>query len=114
MTMTKRLRFVWLGVPLVAALGASLAAWAVPMVHDVHQYGRAFLLVRLDMQKGDVTRFINDDPFLHQMYVSSGTFSFDSDEQQPGQSIDVTWPVRGTFTVHCHIHPTMGLVVNVK
>jgi plastocyanin len=104
----------WLAVALFVACGASLAAWAMGTVHEVHQYGRAFLLVRLDIAKGDITRFINDDPFLHQMYVSSDKFSFDSDEQQPGQSIDVTWPVAGTFTVQCHIHPTMHLTVNVN
>jgi len=111
--MTRR-RLSWLATALVVASGASLAAWATATVHEVHQYGRAFLLVRLDIARGDVTRFINDDPFLHQMYVSSNKFSFDSDEQQPGQSIDVTWPVAGTFTVQCHIHPTMHLTVNVK
>lgn len=99
---------------MIAALAGSLAASATGTVHDVHQYGRAFLLIKLDIAKGDVTRFINDDPFLHQMYVSSGTFSFDSDEQQPGQTMDVSWPVAGTFTVQCHIHPTMHLTVNVK
>jgi plastocyanin len=111
--MTKQFRFPWLSTALLAALAGSVAAWAAT-VHDVHQYGRAFLLVRLDIAKGDALRFINDDPFLHQMYVSSGNFSFDSDEQAPGQSIDVTFPVAGTFTVQCHIHPTMHLTVNVK
>jgi plastocyanin len=98
---------------LAAMTALTPLAWAAT-VHDVHQYGRAFLLIQLDIAKGDVTRFINDDPFLHQMYVTSPKFSFDSDEQPPGKTIDVTWPVAGTFTVHCHIHPTMGLVVNVK
>ena len=40
--------------------------------------------------------------------------SFDSDEQPPGQTIEVRFPVRGTFPVRCHIHPKMLLTVHVQ
>lgn len=106
-------RIFRLGALCIILAGSSLAAWAAT-VHRVDQYGRAFLLTKLDIARGDVLEFVNDDPFLHQMYVNSPTFSFDSDEQPPGKTIDVTWPVAGTFVVQCHIHPTMRLVVNVK
>ncbi|HEX4112067.1 MAG TPA: hypothetical protein VH020_05975 [Stellaceae bacterium] len=106
-------RFLRLGVLSSALVVSSFLAWAAT-VHRVDQYGRAFLLTKIDIARGDALKFVNDDPFLHQMYVASRTFSFDSDEQQPGASIDVTFPVAGTFVVQCHIHPTMRLVVNVK
>ena len=40
--------------------------------------------------------------------------SFDSDEQPPGQAIEVNFPRVGTFPVRCHIHPKMLLVVHVE
>ena len=43
------LRLVGLLTAVMVASGATLAARAMGTVHDVHQYGRAFLLVRLDI-----------------------------------------------------------------
>jgi plastocyanin len=106
----RSLRF---GVPFLAVAGVALAAGAAA-VHRVDQYGRAFMQLKVDIARGDIIEFVNDDPFLHQMYVNAPGFSFDSDEQAPGKVIDVTFPVAGTFDVQCHIHPTMHLTVNVK
>ncbi|HEY5208336.1 MAG TPA: hypothetical protein VIJ42_02705 [Stellaceae bacterium] len=97
----------------MAGTAVSLAAWAAT-VHRVDQYGRAFMFTTIDIAKGDTIAFVNDDPFLHQAYIYSPTFNVDSDEQPPGKTIDVTFPVAGTFDVQCHIHPTMHLTVNVK
>jgi plastocyanin len=40
--------------------------------------------------------------------------SFDSDEQSPGQTIQVNFPRAGTFPVRCHIHPKMLVIVHVE
>ncbi len=101
------------GLALAATLAVSLAAAAMS-VHRVDQRGRAFSTARIDIGRGDTIQFVNDDPFLHQIYVYSRRFNYDSDEQPPGMTIDVTFPIAGTFVVQCHIHPTMHLVVNVK
>ena len=113
MSIMRKTRLAWLGAILAGAGCAAAAAWAAT-VHDMHQYGRQFMLAKIAVARGDTIRFVNDDPFLHQIYVVSDTFNFDSDEQPPGQAIDVTWPIAGTFVVQCHIHPTMHLIVNVK
>jgi plastocyanin len=63
---------------------------------------------------GDTISFTNDDEFLHQIYVRSDRFQFESAEQTPGETIDVLFPVQGDFAVECEIHPKMHLAVTVK
>jgi plastocyanin len=82
--------------------------------HRVGQKGRAFSLSQITIARGDTVLFSNDDEFLHQIYVDSPNMSFDSDEQPPGQTIQVNFPRSGTFPVRCHIHPKMLLTVLVE
>ena len=82
--------------------------------HRVAQKGRAFSLGQITIARGDTVLFSNDDEFLHQIYVDSPNMNFDSDEQPPGQTIQVNFPRSGTFPVRCHIHPKMLLVVRVE
>ena len=97
---------------LVLATGLSMA-WAG--VHTVSQKDRVFQPGTLDIAAGEVVRFVNDDgELLHHAYVSTPQFAFDSGEQEPGSRMDVAFPVAGTFTVRCAIHPKMRLVVTVK
>ncbi len=44
----------------------------------------------------------------------SNRFSFDFGDQEPGSKTDVVFPVSGTFTILCGIHPKMKLLVRVK
>jgi plastocyanin len=83
-------------------------------VHPVAQKGRAFSLSQITIARGDSLLFANDDEFLHQIYVDSRSMSFDSDEQPPGQTIEVNFPRSGTFPIRCHIHPKMLLTVRVE
>ena len=92
---------------------ASASAFAAS-VYRVAQKGRSFSLQEVTIAQGDTVQFTNDDEFLHQIYVDSTTISFDSAEQPPGQTIEVKFPVRGTFPVRCHIHPKMLLTVQVR
>ncbi|WP_375459991.1 plastocyanin/azurin family copper-binding protein [uncultured Enterovirga sp.] len=80
----------------------------------ISQKGRAFAPGEVAVQQGGTIRFTNDDPFLHQIFVSSAKFSFDSNEQSSGQSIDVKFPTEGDFQVLCGIHPKMSLKVRVR
>jgi plastocyanin len=52
--------------------------------------------------------------FLHHAYLTSPTFEFDSNDQKPGSSFTVVFPVAGNFTVRCGIHPKMKLMVKVN
>ncbi len=96
---------------LVLAGGRVLAA---DDAHTVVQSGRAFRPGEIALRRGETLTFANRDAFIHQVYIASDAMTFDSDEQQPGQTVTVTFPAAGTFEVRCHIHPRMGLRVHVK
>jgi plastocyanin len=98
-----------LAVLLLAATSALAAA-----SYQIAQRGRAFAMSQVTIAQGDTLLFTNDDEFLHQIYVDSSLINFDSNEQPPGQTIAVRFPVRGTFPVRCHIHPKMLLTVQVE
>jgi plastocyanin len=100
-------------VALAVLLSATLGAAAAEL-HQIVQKGRAFSLGELAIAAGDTVRFTNDDEFLHQIYVRSDTFNFESAEQSPGETVDLRFPVPGVFAVQCEIHPKMHLTVTVK
>ena len=81
---------------------------------SVSQKGRAFMPGTVEINKGDTLAIRNDDEYIHQVYVSNSAFTFDSGEQDIGQTVNITFPVAGTFQVLCAIHPKMRLDVIVK
>ena len=93
--------------PLGFALGSGIEV-------DVSQKGRAFLPTLVEIQKGDTLAIHNDDEYIHQVYVASPGFNFDSGEQGVGETVHITFPASGTFQVLCAIHPKMRLDVVVK
>ena len=106
-------RTSWTGIIVsVSGLAASiaLAATVVPIV----QKGRAFASQQLEIIAGDSIRFLNEDSFIHHIFIRSATMSFDSEEQEPGKSVDIRFPTAGIFTVRCEIHPKMSLQVSVR
>ncbi len=87
---------------LAAAAGIRLPAGPGVPVRDVQ------------ITRGDSIIFVNEDDFVHQIYVNSPSFTYESEEQEPGKAMDVRFPAAGTFEVRCHIHPKMLLTVNVR
>jgi plastocyanin len=94
-------------------------AWAGE-AHRIIQKDRSFQvkdagqIKDIDIGRGDELQFVNEDNFLHQIYVASGGLNFDSAEQAPGEVIAVKFPRPGLFEIRCHIHPKMSLSVTVK
>lgn len=102
----------------LVAVAATVVGWHVggvlaAEIHAVIQKNRAFNYKQITVQAGDVVQFLNDDEFIHQVYVQSPDFNFDTAESSPGDAINIKFSVKGTFEVHCHIHPKMLLVVKV-
>ncbi len=95
---------VMLWMAIAAAAGTAL----------VSQKGRTFAVARLEIVHGDVVRFMNDDTFLHQIYVNTPAFNYESAEQEPGGSVEIRFPNAGSFEVRCEIHPKMLLHVDVR
>lgn len=105
----KRLLFMPAAGIVLWAAAASCAGLAT-----VAQRGRAFAVPSVQVARGDTVRFVNDDAFLHQIFVDSLVFRFESEEQEPGMNVDVRFTSAGTFTVRCHIHPKMTLQVEAR
>lgn len=97
------------GAILLGATAVTAAGLAI-----VSQKTRQFGVANLQIARGDVVRFNNDDQFIHHVYVQSPSFNYESAEQEPGTSVDVSFPKSGTFEVRCLIHPKMLLRVDVR
>jgi plastocyanin len=94
--------------------GAAWVALGAPS-YQVSQKGRAFKPGELTIRRGETVQIVNDDAdLLHHAYVDSERFTFDSGDQEPGSKTDVSFPVAGTFSVLCGIHPKMKLTVHVN
>lgn len=98
---------------LLMILFSSVAALAAAPV-TVNQVRRAFSVREIHIQRGQTIQFNNVDEFLHQIYIDSPTLKFSSNEQSPGQTVDVLFPTSGTFEVKCEIHPKMKMAVVVE
>jgi plastocyanin len=99
---------------LAAALAALPLAALVGDAVTIVQQHRAFSVAQVTLPRGGVLHFSNQDDFTHEIYIDSPQFTFDSDEQEPGTTVTVTFPVGGHFPVRCHIHPKMHLDVDVQ
>jgi plastocyanin len=95
-------------------IGFVLSGAKADDLRTVVQNGRSFQPGELTITHGDSLTFSNRDQFIHQIYVQTTPPLYDSDEQPPGQDIQVAFPTSGTFMVRCHIHPKMLLIVHVK
>jgi plastocyanin len=104
---------LWKTVPALVALSISATAFASEAALVV-QRDRKFQTAAIDIAVGDVVRFTNEDPFIHQLYARSPDFSFSSEEQPRGKVLSVPFPVAGSFEIRCEIHPKMLVTVNVK
>ncbi|HEY1614196.1 MAG TPA: cupredoxin domain-containing protein [Rhizomicrobium sp.] len=105
-----RLALLCAGLFLAAQGSSALAGGAQTIV----QNGRAFHPAEITIAHGDTLSFSNQDEFIHQIYVDTPGFNYDSAEQPPGQTFTIHFPDAGSYQVRCHIHPKMLLNVHVK
>jgi plastocyanin len=97
-----------------AALFAASCVPAFAADHSISQQGRRFHPGEITIAKGDTLTIANNDEFIHQIFLQSPGFSFDTAEKSPGQNIVEAFTASGTFEVQCHIHPKMKLLVHVN
>ncbi len=100
--------------PLITVVAGQTAGLAAAAEFNIIQKGRAFDQAEIQISTGDLLHLLNQDEFIHQIYVDSPQLSFDSAEQSPGESISIKFPNAGDYRVLCHIHPKMLLLVHVK
>jgi plastocyanin len=104
-----RARLLCLVTAVLLAAGVRAAA---PLT--VTQKGLQFSVEELNVAKGQVVVFVNDDRTAHNITVSGEGLSLNGGLQQPGAAFKVPFAKPGTYQVSCGIHPKMKLSVTVK
>jgi len=107
-----RVGILLLALPLFGAAGAAVVAAADSPT--ISQFNRQFSPAQIQIARGTLVHFINDDNVTHHVFIDSPDMQFDSGEQPVGKTIDVTFAKAGNFNVLCAIHPTMRLKVAVE
>ncbi len=108
------------------AIKSSRAAWALALAavlgtthasaaeHVVAQKSKAFSTKKLKIKVGDSVKFVNEDPFSHNVFSLSTAKSFDLGSYPQGGAKSVTFDKAGTIEVECAIHPDMTISVEVE
>src|SRR5437762_12942680 len=100
-----------------SAVTLALLAFAVSAFgaeHVVAQKGKAFSVKKLSVKLGDSVKFVNEDPFSHNVFSLSDAKSFDLGSYGQGGAKSITFDKPGTIEVECAVHPDMKLVIEVS
>lgn len=69
---------------------------------------------KLTIKVGDSIKFLNEDPWFHNVFSLSDVKTFDLGSYPKGQFKTVTFDKPGQVEVECAIHPQMQLHLEVK
>jgi len=101
-------------IAMAAILLASQAGHGMATDHVVNQKGKNFVQKKLTVKAGDSVKFVNDDPFAHNVFSLSDTKSFDLGSYGQGLSKSIVLDKPGTVEVECAVHPDMKMVIEVQ
>ncbi len=87
--------------------------------HVVLQKGKAFVengavVESLTLAVGDSIRFVNEDPYFHNIFSLSDLSTFDLGSFPQGDSRTVTFDKAGSVEIECAIHPEMYMEVTIQ
>jgi plastocyanin len=99
---------------LLLLLAAGIAGTALAEEHVISQKGKAFAPKKLTVQVGDTVKFVNEDPFAHNVFSLSDVKSFDLGSYGQGQSKTIVMDKPGIVDVECAVHPDMKMSIEVK
>jgi plastocyanin len=97
----------------LALLTLLLPGLAFGEEHVIVQKGKQFSQDRIQIRRNETIRFVNEDPFAHNVFSRSEVAEFNVKLQEPGSSDAVRFDKSGTGVVRCAIHPGMKLTVEV-
>jgi cytochrome c peroxidase len=104
--------------PRPASLPARTIAWGAAAdavaTSTVSQKDRRFTPNAILLKVGEVLRILNDDTRTHNVRVDGQGMSFNSDGQNPGDTVTIGFDRPGHYDVICGIHPEMRLSIDVK
>lgn len=92
----------------------SIGQLALAAEHEVGQLNKDFTVSELTIAQGDTVKFINRDPFFHNVFSLSNEMFFDLGSYPQDEFKEVVFDTKGAIEVECAIHPNMKMVVNVK
>jgi len=98
------------GLALAFAAGASVALAAE---RTISQKGKVFSESAVQLKKGDMLVFLNDDNVVHNVLSTTPGNIFNLGSITPGHSTPVTFDKVGDVQVLCAIHPSMKMAVKV-
>ena len=99
---------------LLAFLGVVTTTHVVAAEQVVSQKGKTFSAKKLKVKVGDSVKFVNDDPFSHNVFSLSAAKSFDLGSYPQGGAKSVTFDKAGLVDIECAIHPDMKLTIEVE
>jgi plastocyanin len=100
--------------PLILMVTVGFVSAAHAETVTITQKGRQFSSETLNVKKGDVVVFNNDDSVPHNAVSKSAGNEFDLGYQAPGASTPVTFDKPGDIVVNCTIHPKMKMTIHVE
>jgi plastocyanin len=87
-------------------------AQTAPVSHTVRIEAMQFSPASLEVKAGDTIRWINSDPFAHE--VSADNKAFHSGAIQAGKSWTFKVTAKGVFPYFCGLHPGMKASIVVR
>ena len=81
---------------------------------DVGQKDKQFTVIELTIAARDTVKFVNKDPYFHNIFSLSDLKSFDLGSFPQGDFRSVEFEQAGMVEVECSIHPSMRMVIHVE
>ena len=91
----------------------TITAPAMAAEYPVIEKNKSFDKRNLTIKVGDSVRFINKDPYVHNVYSRTKGHKFDVGPQPSGASNSISFSKPGKIQVRCAIHPKMKLTLMV-
>jgi cytochrome c peroxidase len=99
--------------PPAAIIAEKSAPVAAAHATSVSQHDKMFTPTRVRVRLTDKLWVLNNDTRTHNIRVFDPKLDFDSGAQEPGETVEMTFPKTGSYLVFCGIHPKMELTVDV-
>jgi cytochrome c peroxidase len=99
--------------PPATVIAEKSAPVAATHATSVSQHDKTFSPTRVRIRLADKLWVVNNDTRTHNIRVFDPKLDFDSGAQEPGETVEMTFPKTGSYLVSCGIHPKMELTVDV-
>jgi len=82
--------------------------------HELGQENKTFTKEKMTIKVGDTVKFVNGDPFFHNIFSLSDAMLFDLGSFPQGEFKSIVFDSAGEVEVECAIHPNMFMTINVE